>query len=156
MSISVLPRRRPLVTDGSIASIHGLEIDAERSLPIFSMGVSAGFPSPAEDYLEGRLDLNEHLIPHPTSTFFVRAAGDSMIQAGIFDGDLLVVDRSIEQRKGRIVIASLHGEFTLKRLWQDGGQIELRPENENYESIQVTVDDAFAVWGVVTYVIHKL
>ncbi len=79
-----------------------------------------------------------------------------MIQAGIFDGDLLVVDRSIEQRKGRIVIASLHGEFTLKRLWQDGGQIELRPENENYESIQVTVDDAFAVWGVVTYVIHKL
>ena len=114
MSISVLPRRRPLVTDGSIASIHGLEIGAERSLPIFSMGVSAGFPSPAEDHLEGRLDLNEHLIPHPTSTFFVRAAGDSMIQAGIFDGDLLVVDRSIEQRKGRIVIASLHGDHTSK------------------------------------------
>jgi DNA polymerase V len=72
------------------------------------------------------------------------------------DGDLLLVDRSIEQRNGRIVIASLHGEFTLKRLWQDRCQIELRPENENYESIQVTVDDAFAIWGVVTYVIHKL
>lgn len=149
-----MSRHSPLPTDGTIAAIYGLEIGESTKLPLFSMGVAAGFPSPADDHVEQRIDLNQHLVLHPSSTYFVRAAGDSMIGAGIHNGDLLIVDRSIEKRNGRVVIASLHGEFTLKRLVQEGGRIELRPENPAHQPILVTVDDDFALWGVVTYVIH--
>ncbi len=145
-----------LKTDGSIGAIYGLDDSSELKLPLFSTGVAAGFPSPAEDHLESRLDLNRHLIRNPPATFFVRAAGESMTNAGIYDQDLLIVDRSIESRNRRIVIATLNGEFTVKRLVQDEGGIYLIAENPDYDTIPVRVDTDFAVWGVVTYVIHKV
>ena len=96
------------------------------SLPLYSSKVPAGFPSPADDHMEGKLDLNTHLVKHPTATFFVKASGDSMIGAGIHDGDILVVDRSLEPRQSRIVIAAVDGQLTVKRLKKKGKKIYLR------------------------------
>ena len=118
--------------------------------------VSAGFPSPADDYLDQKLDLNEHLVKHPAATFFVRAIGDSMLGAGIHSGDLLVVDRSLEATSGRIVIAALDGELTVKRLREQGETVYLLPENPNYETITVKAESDFEIWGVVTAVVHAL
>jgi len=112
--------------------------------------VSAGFPSPSEGYTEESLDLNEHLIQHPASTFFVRASGDSMIDAGIYSGDILIVDRSLTPVNGSIIIAMLNGEFTVKRFEQTEVLPVLRPENENFKSIEISEEDEFMVWGVVT------
>lgn len=118
--------------------------------------VSAGFPSPAEDFSEKRLDLNEYLIKHPAATFFVRAKGNSMQNGGISDGDLLIVDRSLEARSGNIIIAFLDGEFTVKRIRITQKQIFLIPENENFKPIKITEGMDFQVWGVVTGVIKQL
>ena len=118
--------------------------------------VSAGFPSPAQDYYDGYLNLHQYLIPDPNNVFFVRANGDSMIGAGIFDHDLLIVDRSKKKPNRKVVIASLNGEFTLKRLVQTPESFELQPENPDYPSISISVDDDFQIWGVVRHVIHKL
>tara|TARA_Y100001978_G_scaffold194528_1_gene201756 strand:- start:467 stop:907 length:441 start_codon:yes stop_codon:yes gene_type:complete len=124
--------------------------------PLFESMVSAGFPSPAQDYYDGYLNLHQYLIPDPNNVFFVRANGDSMIGAGIFDQDLLIVDRSKKKPNGKVVIASLNGEFTLKRLVQTRECFELQPENPDYPSIPISVDDDFQIWGVVRHVIHKL
>ncbi|MFH1646003.1 MAG: translesion error-prone DNA polymerase V autoproteolytic subunit [Candidatus Omnitrophota bacterium] len=124
--------------------------------PLFSEGVSAGFPSPAEDYVERSLDLNELLIDHPAATFFVRASGHSMINAGIFSGDILVVDRALEPAANSIVIACLNGEFTVKRLFKKGKTVLLMPENEDFQAIDITDDEDCQIWGVVSYVIHSL
>jgi DNA polymerase V len=124
-------------------------------LPLFITAVQAGFPSPAEDYLDKTLDLNELLISHPAATFFVRVAGDSMQGAGIFSGDTLVVDRSLEATDSKIVVAIVNGEFTVKRLRLKEGRISLVPENPNFPTIEVKEGSDFQVWGVVTYVIHK-
>jgi DNA polymerase V len=118
--------------------------------------VPAGFPSPADDYIEGKLDLNAYLIRHPAATFFVRAVGDSMINAGIHSGDLLIVDRALEPTDGNIVIAGLDGEFTVKRFKKMGEKVLLAAENSGYETIEVTGERDFAIWGVVTAVIHAL
>lgn len=118
--------------------------------PLLAARVAAGFPSPADDYLERRMDLNEHLIRHPAATFFVRVAGDSMKGAGIFDGDLLIVDRAAEVTSGCIVVARVHDEFTLKRVRKVGSRVFLDPENERYLSIEVTEGSDFEVWGRVT------
>lgn len=118
--------------------------------PLLAVRVSAGFPSPADDYLERRIDLNEHLIRHPAATFFVRVAGDSMKGAGIFDGDLLIVDRAAEVTSGCIVVARVHDEFTLKRVRKVGSRVFLDPENEKYQPIEVTEGSDFEVWGRVT------
>ena len=99
------------------------------SLPIYSNKVTAGFPSPADDHIEGKLDLNTHLIKHPSATFFVKATGDSMIGAGIHEGDILVVDRSLEPRNGKIIIAAIDGSLTVKRLVKNGKSTILSPEN---------------------------
>lgn len=115
-----------------------------------------GFPSPAEDYTETPLDLNEHLIQNRAATFFVRAQGDSMEGAGIFDGDLLIIDRSVKARHNRIVLVVINGEFTLKRLDQKAGKIRLVPENSKYKPIEVTQEMEFKVWGVATTCIHRL
>ena len=147
---------KKLKTDGSISAIYGLEESSSLELPLFSARVAAGFPSPAEDHLESRLDLNQHLIRNPSSTFFVRAAGESMMEAGIYDRDLLIVDRSIEKRNRRVVIATLNGEFTVKRLVQDEEGIFLVAENPDFDSIPIRVDSDFSIWGVVTYVIHQV
>jgi len=123
--------------------------------PLFSSHVAAGFPSPADDYVEGSLDLNEHLIEHREATFFVRAQGHSMTGAGILDGDLLVVDRALEARDGDIVIAAIDGELTLKRLYQRDGVIRLAPENPRYQTIELQDGQELTLWGVVTSVIHR-
>jgi DNA polymerase V len=125
-------------------------------LPLLVHRVEAGFPSPAEDYIDRKLDLNEHLIRNPSATFFVKVSGQSMINAGIRDGDILVVDRSLEAADKRIIIGVLDGEFTVKRIRKKAGKITLLPENEDFSPIEVTQDTDFRIWGVVTYAIHKL
>ncbi|MBW1645957.1 MAG: translesion error-prone DNA polymerase V autoproteolytic subunit [Deltaproteobacteria bacterium] len=125
-------------------------------LPVAVAAVSAGFPSPADDYLEGTLDLNQYLIRHPAATFFVRVAGDSMIEAGIHDGDLLLVDRSLEAADGKVVIAVINGELLVKRVRRAGNRLLLLPENPAYEAIEVRQEMDFELWGVVTHVIHAL
>lgn len=125
-------------------------------IPYFETAVKAGFPSPAGDSVEVRLDLNEHLIHHPAATFFVRVEGDSMLGAGIFPGDLLIVDRSLEPLSGKIVLAVINGDFTVKRLRKEGNRISLEAENANYPTIHIDPTWEFQVWGVVTYVIHNV
>jgi len=123
--------------------------------PLFLASVSAGFPSPAEDYIEGPLDLNRHLIKHPVATFYVRVAGDSMIDAGIHPGSILVVDRAVEADDGDIVIARVNDELCVKRLRISDGQVWLMPENRLYEPIQVIEGMDFEVWGRVMYSIRS-
>lgn len=124
-------------------------------LPVASSHVQAGFPSPADDFIEKQLDLNELMVQRPAATFFVRVQGDSMIDAGIQSGDILVVDRSAEPASGKIVVAILNGEFTVKRLIKKNKKIILQSENSQYPDIGVDPETNFEVWGVVTYVIHK-
>jgi len=124
--------------------------------PLIGAKVPAGFPSPAQDYIEGLLDLNEHLIQHQAATFFMYADGYSMSGAGINPGDLLIVDRAIEPVSNKIVVAIVDGELTLKRLIIDREQYYLVPENQDYQPIVITEDMSFSIWGVVTFVIHPL
>lgn len=124
-------------------------------LPLFLSHVSAGFPSPADDYIEKQLDINDLVIKHPAATFFVRVSGDSMRGAGIHSGDILVVDKALEPVNGKIIVAILDGEFTVKRIVFDGSGITLLPENASYLPIKVQPESEFQVWGVVTYVIHR-
>ncbi len=120
------------------------------NLPLYQSKVQAGFPSPADDYIERSLDLNEYLIKHPAATFMVRATGDSMTGAGIHSGNILVVDRSIEARHGKIVIAAVDGELTVKRLYKKEGVIKLQAENPSYADIPISDDNDTLIWGVVT------
>ncbi|MFP4369296.1 MAG: LexA family protein [Candidatus Kapaibacterium sp.] len=125
-------------------------------LPLFLESVSAGFPSPADDYMEGRLDLNDFLVKNPAATFFVRVTGDSMINAGIHSGDILVVDRALDPKDGNIVIAVINGELTVKRLSRLKNKLFLLPENREYRPIEITSEMNFEVWGVVRTVIHSV
>jgi DNA polymerase V len=125
-------------------------------LPLASETVAAGFPSPADDYIDVGIDLNEALIRHPSSTFFLRVSGDSMIGAGIHHGDLLVVDRSLEPRPPRIVVAVLDGAFTLKRLARQGGQLKLEAANPAYPALELQRCGDVQIWGVAIHVIHPL
>jgi DNA polymerase V len=118
--------------------------------PLFLSLVVAGFPSPADDHLDRDLDLPELLIQHPAATFYVRLAGDSMRGAGLYDGDILVVDRSLEPKHHDIVIAVLDGELTVKRLYRQGDLVQLRPANPRYPIITVHADQELLIWGVVT------
>lgn len=128
----------------------------ELNLPMFLESVSAGFPSPADDYMESKLDLNDLLIKNPAATFFVRVTGDSMINSAIYSGDILVVDRSLDPKEGSIVIAVINGELTVKRLIYKDSYIYLVPENKFYQPIKITEDMNFEVWGVVRSVIHSV
>ena len=124
---------------------------------MYSTLVAAGLPSPTEDYSEGKIDLNEHLLKNPESTFFVRVSGDSMIDAGIHPNDLLIVDRSERPASGRIIIAVINGELTVKRLIKkENNKLYLMPENPNYPILEITEEMEFMIWGVVTSVIHPL
>ena len=136
--------------------IYRPDTSTERPLPHFEAKVPAGFPSPAGDYEENRLDLNRHLIKNPAATFFVRVTGDSMVGAGIHQDDILVIDRSLEPKNGNVIIAVLDGELTVKRIHIKRKKIFLVPENDDYASRQVSPDSEFEVWGVVTNVIHSL
>ena len=131
------------------------DIGEESEIPFFASSVSAGFPSPADDYVELSLDLNKHLIKHPSATFYARVKGDSMINAGINDGDLLVVDRALDIYDNCIAVCIIDGEFTVKRLKKQKNKILLIPENKEYRPIEVTEFNDFEVWGIVAYVIHK-
>ena len=124
-------------------------------VPLFMTNIQAGFPNPADNDVEQELDLNEYLVKHPAATFFVRVEGDSMINAGIFSGDLLIVDRSLTAIHGKIIVAVVDNEFTVKRLLIQENGIVLAPENPAYSPIKIKADAQFQVWGVVTYVIHK-
>ncbi len=125
-------------------------------LPLFISKVAAGFPSPADDYIEKNLDLNELLIQKPAATFFVRAQGESMLGVGIHPNDILIVDRSIEASNGKIVICALNGELTVKRLERLHNQWHLKAENPLYADIVIHEELDMIIWGVVTYVIHAL
>lgn len=125
-------------------------------LPLYQDRISAGFPSPAQNDVEDTLDLNELLIKHPSATFFLRVSGTSMIKAGIHDGDILVVDRSLEPVHGKVVIASVNGELTVKRLYRLGTKIKLVAENDAYAPIDITEEMELRIWGVVTNVIHAV
>lgn len=124
-------------------------------IPIFTSRVQAGFPSPADDHLEDTLDLNTHLIHHKEATFFVKAQGESMLGAGIHQGDILIVDKSLSPKSGKIVIAVVDGEFTVKRLHKYKGNITLKAENSEFEDIKIKGTDELIIWGVVTSVIHQ-
>lgn len=139
-----------------VVSIWGFEARSSLEIPLFTAGVSAGFPSPADDVIDRTLDLNEFLIAHPAATFFVRVEGTSMIEAGIHPGDILIVDRALEPRSGSIVIAVVEGEFTVKRYSCAEGKCWLLAENPRFKPIEVTEGMAVEVWGVVSYVIHKV
>lgn len=124
-------------------------------LSLFLSPVAAGFPSPADDFLDQQLDLNEYLVEHPSATFFVRVKGDSMMGAGISTGDILIVDRAKEPKDKSVVVALVNGEFTVKRLSKTLGKLSLLPENPRYCPIIVTADMDFEIWGVVRHVIHS-
>ncbi|MBN2618602.1 MAG: translesion error-prone DNA polymerase V autoproteolytic subunit [Spirochaetales bacterium] len=129
---------------------------SKNMIPLFFNTITAGFPSPATDYIESELDFNKFLVQNKAATFAARAQGDSMINAGIFPGDIIIIDRSITPKSNDIIIASLDKEFTVKRLIKNGNRIFLHPENSSYEDIEVFIDSDFQVWGVVTFTIHKL
>lgn len=132
-----------------------LKSPSHLSLPIYSCKIPAGFPSPASDYVDQRLDLNEYLAVNPEATFFLRVQGDSMTGAGIHDGDLLVVDRSLQAKSGQVVIAVIDGEFTVKRLQRYGGKVWLKAENPNYPHIELQEGQELEIWGVVSHVVHR-
>jgi len=129
---------------------------ASLNLPLYANKVPAGFPSPADDYMEAALDLNEYVVKNPASTFYVRVEGNSMLGAGIHPNDILVVDLSLEPRDGHVVIALVNGEFTVKRLQvAKNKQVSLHPENDEYPIITIKEGMDFRIWGVVTNVIHS-
>jgi len=146
-----MPDRAPTVTD-----VYRARPGRRRPLAIFLSRVPAGFPSPADDYVEQTLDLNEHLIQRKSSTYFVRVAGHSMTDAGIHDGDILVVDRAEEPTDRSIVVAALDGELTVKRYRAGEKHHYLVPESETHTPIPIREEQDLVVWGVVQHVIHEV
>ena len=126
------------------------------SIPIFSDAVQAGFPSPSEDHMDMDLNLNDHLVQNPSATFCVKAIGESMKDAGIQSGDIMIVDKSLEPQNRSIVLVVIDGEFTVKRVNLNNKELYLIPENSNFSPIKITEEMDFKVWGVVTYIIHKV
>ena len=124
-------------------------------IPLLSDSISAGFPSPADDYTEENIDLNEHLISNPFSTFFLRVKGESMLNAGIKDKDLIIVDKSLRAKTGNIIIAMVDGEFTIKRLSIKNNELYLKAENHNYPDFNFKNNIDVQIWGVVIYSIHS-
>lgn len=140
----------------TITHIYKCDVKTKRELPLFLSRVRAGFPSPADDYLDKKLDLNEFLVKHPAATFLVKVKGDSMIKAGITSGDILVVDRSLEPKDKKIVVAVVNGEFTVKRVSKKRDKLFLVSENEAYAPIEIKEGTDFEIWGVVLHVIHSV
>jgi DNA polymerase V len=132
------------------------DFESELRIPFMTGGVSAGFPSPAADFMETNIDLNKELSENPLATFYIRVKGNSMIDAGINDKDVLVVDRSLEPQNNKIAICFIDGEFTVKRIQLEKDCMYLMPENSNYPPIKVTEENQFIIWGMVTYVIKKI
>lgn len=150
------PTKSIRVPEKDVEAIYKFIQNEFYRLPLYESLVAAGFPSPAEDSIDERLDLNEFLIKHPSATFFLRVSGSSMINAGIHHNDLLIVDRSIAPSHGKIVIAALNGELTVKRLHIEKNRIQLLAENPKYPPIEVQEGADLHIWGVVTNVIHSV
>tara|TARA_B100000676_G_scaffold54643_1_gene53769 strand:+ start:6537 stop:7052 length:516 start_codon:yes stop_codon:yes gene_type:complete len=150
------PTKPIRIPESKIENIFDYINGINYKLPLYSSSVQAGFPSPADDYLEEKLDLNKYLIKHPSATFFVKVTGDSMIKAGIHSGDILIVDRSIEPKNNKIVIAAIDGELTVKRLSYEPDGNYLQPENDNYSPIKIDEHNDLTIWGVVTNVLHSV
>ena len=123
---------------------------------IINSGIAAGFPSPADDFKENRISLDSELVKNKEATFFARVSGQSMIGAGLDDNDLLVIDRSIEPENNKIAVCFIDGEFTIKRLLIKKGKLWLQPENSDFKPIEITEDNEFVIWGIVTNVIKKV
>ncbi len=141
---------------GNIIDIFSADTETELSLPLVDEGISAGFPSPALDFVDLTIDLNKHLIKHPSATFYGRVKGVSLKNAGIDDGDLLVIDRSLEPANGKIAVCYVDGEFTAKRIKVTKKELWLMPENEDYQPIRIEQDNNLIIWGIVTHVIKSV
>lgn len=131
------------------------DLSSHIQLPYADAGIQAGFPSPAQDYINESIDLNREIVTHPASTFYGRVSGDSMIDEGIEEDDIIVIDRSLEPADGDLAVCCLDGEFTLKRIRLESNRIWLIPANEAFDPILVTPDNRFEIWGVVTYTIKR-
>ena len=139
----------------NVLDIYAVEESILTDISMFTDSVQAGFPSPAEDYMDLDLNLQDHLIQNPSATFCVRAVGESMKGAGIQSGDIMLVDKSLTPKNRSIVLAVIDGEFTIKRVNVSDKELYLMPENDNFLPIKITKEMDFQVWGVVTYIIHK-
>ncbi len=131
------------------------DFTTQLELPLAAGAISAGFPSPAEEYIELAIDLNKELIKHPAATFYARVKGSSMIDAGIADGDLLIIDKALEPKDGDIAVCFIDGEFTLKRLALKEDGLYLMPANAEFKPIRITEENDFLVWGMLAYIVHK-
>ncbi|MDX1774012.1 translesion error-prone DNA polymerase V autoproteolytic subunit [Oceanihabitans sediminis] len=140
----------------STIQLYGADLSTPIKLPFVASGISAGFPSPADDFLDLNIDLNKHLIKNPSTTFYGRVRGDSMIDAGIHDGDLLIIDKSLNPTNNKIAVCFIDGEFTVKRIKVEKECVWLIAENKNYKPIKVTEDNEFIIWGIVINVIKYL
>lgn len=149
---TALELRKQGMPDGALRPA----MDSPTRLPWFSFRVPAGFPSPAEDYAEGKLDLNEYIVEHEAATFYIRVQGHSMSGAGILDGDLIAVDRSLEPRHGDVVLAVIDGELTVKEFSNQNGQVQLLAHNPDFTPIELRLGQELTIWGVVTGVVRKL
>ncbi|HZH68546.1 MAG TPA: translesion error-prone DNA polymerase V autoproteolytic subunit [Chitinophagales bacterium] len=142
--------------EGDIIQIFSADTDSELHLPFVDEGISAGFPSPALDFIDQSIDLNRHLVKHPSATFYGRVKGYSLKNAGIDDGDLMVIDRSLEPVNGKIAVCFIDGEFTAKRIKVTKEEVWLMPDNEDYSPIKITEDNHLMIWGIVTHVIKAV
>lgn len=135
----------------TILDFYAPNYSTELELPYVDVGISAGFPSPADDFIELTIDLNRELIKHKDSTFFAKVKGNSMKNAGIFDGDLLIIDKSLEPQDGKIAICQIDGDFTVKRIKKENDVVWLIAENEDYKPIKVTEENELMIWGIVIH-----
>ncbi|MCO5259164.1 MAG: translesion error-prone DNA polymerase V autoproteolytic subunit [Crocinitomicaceae bacterium] len=141
---------------GTSIDLFSADTVSQLHLPYIDSGISAGFPSPALDFIDITIDLNKHLIKHPSATFYGRVKGFSLKNAGIDDGDLLIIDKSLEPINGKIAVCFIDGEFTAKRIKISKNEVWLLPENEAYQPIKVTEENTLIIWGIVTHVIKDL
>jgi|TARA_B110000967_G_scaffold114006_1_gene116657 DNA polymerase V len=145
-----------MMTNSQTLTFFSSEVHENSGAAFVDIGISAGFPSPAEDFVQERVSLDKILIKNQEATFFARVSGQSMIDAGINDKDLLVIDRSLEPINNKIAVCFIDGEFTVKRLRVDGAKVWLKPENPEYPIIEITEENDFLIWGVVTNVIKSV
>src|SRR5262245_48312613 len=154
-SLSSIPGEAPPTMPFVTLSFFTPKLGKPFPRPLVAFRIPAGFPSPADDYLEGRIDLNEFLIRHPAATFYARVSGDSMTGAGILDGDILVIDRSADITNGCIVVARIDDQFTLKRIQKNGERVFLMPENDRFPAIELTEESDCEIWGRVVGSVRK-
>lgn len=143
------------IADSTVLEFYTASVSTRIHLPFFDGGIAAGFPSPAQDYIDLKIDLNTELVNNPSSTFYARVKGSSMQDAGIMDGDILVIDKSLEPRDGDTVVCFIDGEFTLKYIKIEVDAVYLIPANSKFQILKVTNDNNFCIWGIVTFSIKK-